>query len=59
MTSLLYVIALVWFACFTLRCLNACQLYNAIHYPRRAGAAGFTVWVLVAVLPAWFICYLA
>lgn len=59
MSALLYVIALAWFVCFTLRCLNACQSYNVIHYPQRAGAAGFIVWVLVAVLPTWFICYLA
>ena len=59
MSALLYVIALFWFVYFTLATLSACKSYNLSHYPTRAGSAGFVVWVLLAVLPTWFICYLA
>lgn len=59
MSALLYVIALFWFVYFTLATLSACKSYSLTHYPTRAGSAGFVVWVLLAVLPTWFICYLA
>ncbi|QHR65431.1 hypothetical protein mellemsur_30 [Escherichia phage mellemsur] len=58
MSVLLWIVAVVWFALFSVVCLAACDQYNKTHVDR-SGAAGFILWVFLAVIPAILFACLA
>ena len=58
MSIALWILAVVWFAVFTVVCLAACDQYNKSHV-ETSGLAGFLVWLFLAVIPAVLLACLA
>lgn len=48
---LMYAVALLYFCWMSHMVSQACLVYRARHSGEKAGAAGFVVWILLAVFP--------